>query len=102
MSQKAASICSESGNFLLLFTQSVVSSSVTAHHLHIERLESGAFLANATNMIAVGKPGVGKSHIAAAIGYELILAGHAVLWTPTANLVRRLLAARRDLRLHQE
>lgn len=70
--------------------------------LHIERLKAGNFLEKATNVIAVGKPGVGKSHIAAALGYELILAGHAVLWTPTANLVQRLLAAKRDLRLPQE
>ncbi len=70
--------------------------------LHIERLRSGEFLEKATNVIAVGKPGVGKSHIAAALGYELILAGHAVYWTPTANLVQRLLAAKRDLRLPQE
>ena len=70
--------------------------------LHIERLKSGTFLDKAINVIAVGKPGVGKSHIAAAVGYELILAGHPVLWTPTANLVQRLLAAKRDLRLPQE
>lgn len=70
--------------------------------LQIERLRSGEFLEKATNVIAVGKPGVGKSHIAAALGYELILAGHSVLWTPTANLVQRLLAAKRDLRLPQE
>jgi DNA replication protein DnaC len=70
--------------------------------LQIERLKSGSFLEQATNVIAVGKPGVGKSHIAAALGYQLILAGHSVLWTPTANLVQRLLAAKRDLRLPQE
>lgn len=70
--------------------------------LHIERLRAGTFLQSATNVIAVGKPGVGKSHITAALGYELILAGHTVFWTPTANLVQRLLAAKRDLRLPQE
>ncbi len=53
-------------------------------------------------MVAVGRPGVGKSHCAAALGYELILAGYPVLWTPTSNLVQRLLAAKRDLRLPQE
>lgn len=36
------------------------------------------------------------------MGHELILAGYAVLWTPTATLVQRLLAAKRDLRLPQE
>ncbi len=61
-----------------------------------------AFLNQSINVIAVGKPGVGKSHIAAALGHELVLAGHPVLWTSTATLVQRLLAAKRDLRLPQE
>src|SRR6266496_6194791 len=63
--------------------------------LRIERLKSGSFLESATNVIAVGKPGVGKSHLAAALGHELILAGHPVLWCSTAGLVQRLLAAKR-------
>ena len=70
--------------------------------LQIERLKGGDFLVSSTNVILAGKPGVGKSHIAAALGYELILQGHPVLWTPTAKLVQRLLAAKRDLRLPQE
>src|SRR5579883_2359901 len=70
--------------------------------LKIERLRSGEFVGKAINVIAVGKPGVGKSHILAALGYELILSGHAVLWTQTSTLVQRLLAAKRDLRLPQE
>jgi DNA replication protein DnaC len=70
--------------------------------LQIERLKPGAFLEQAVNVIAVGKPGVGKSHVGAALGYELALAGHAVFWTPTSALVQRLLAAKRDLRLPQE
>ena len=70
--------------------------------LQLERLKSAAFLETATNVIAIGKPGVGKSHCLAAVGYELIYAGHPVLWTPTSTLVQRLLAAKRDLRLPQE
>lgn len=73
-----------------------------AIQLQVERLKSGAFLDQSINVIAVGKPGVGKSHIAAALGHELVLAGHPVLWTSTATLVQRLLAAKRDLRLPQE
>jgi DNA replication protein DnaC len=65
----------------------------------LERLRSGAFLEDAVNLVAAGKPGVGKSHALAAIGHELILQGHQVLWTPTATLVQELLAAKRDLRL---
>jgi len=73
-----------------------------ALQLQIERLKQGTFLSEATNVIALGRPGVGKSHLGAALGHELILSGHAVLWTPTSTLVQRLLAAKRDLRLPQE
>ncbi len=73
-----------------------------ALQLQIERLRTGAFVEEAVNMVAVGRPGVGKSHVAAAIGHELILLGHTVLWTSTAALVQRLLAAKRDLRLPQQ
>src|SRR5690242_14310985 len=73
-----------------------------AIQLQIERLRTGAFVEDAVNVVAVGRPGVGKSHLAAALGYDLILLGHTVLWTTTAALVQRLLAAKRDLRLPQE
>jgi len=67
----------------------------------VERLRTGAFLGEAVNVVAVGKPGVGKSHLLAAVGHELVLQGHSVYWTSTASLVQRLLAAKRDLRLPQ-
>jgi DNA replication protein DnaC len=68
----------------------------------VERLKRGAFLESATNVVAVGRPGVGKSHVLAAVGYELACLGHPILWLPTSTLVQRLLAAKRDLRLPQE
>jgi DNA replication protein DnaC len=67
----------------------------------VERLRQGAFVDEAINVVAVGQPGTGKSHLLAALAHELILQGHPVLWTPTALLVQRLLAAKRDLRLPQ-
>ena len=67
-------------------------------HEQLERLRSGAFLEDSVNLVAAGKPGVGKSHALAAIGHELVAQGHQVLWTPTATLVQELLAAKRDLR----
>lgn len=67
----------------------------------VERLRSGAFVDDAINVVAVGKPGTGKSHLAAALGHELIAQGQPVLWASTAQLVQRLLAAKRDLRLPQ-
>jgi DNA replication protein DnaC len=68
----------------------------------IEQLRRGTFLQQAINVVAVGKPGTGKSHVAAAVGHELIGQGQSVLWTSTASLVQRLLAAKRDLRLPRE
>ncbi len=73
-----------------------------ALQLQIERLRTGAFVEDAVNVVAVGRPGVGKSHLAAALGHDLILLGQTVLWTTTAALVQRLLAAKRDLRLPQQ
>jgi hypothetical protein len=70
--------------------------------LPLERLKSASFLETATNGIAIGKPGVGKSHCLAAVGYAVIEAGYSVLWTPTSSLVQRRLSAKRDLRLPQE
>jgi len=67
----------------------------------VERRRQGAFLDEASNVVAVGQPGPGKSHLLAALAHELILQGHAVLWTPTALLVQRWLAAKRDLRRPQ-
>jgi DNA replication protein DnaC len=71
-------------------------------HLPLERLKSASFQKTATNILAIGKPGVGKSPCLAAVGYAVIEAGSPVLWTPTSALVQRLLAAKRDLRLPHE
>src|SRR5450755_866389 len=70
--------------------------------LQLERLKSATFLESATNVIAIGKPGVGKSHCLAAVSSVLIEAGYPIFWTPTSALIQRLLAAKRDLRLPQE
>ncbi len=67
----------------------------------VERLRSGAFVSEAVNVIAVGRPGAGKSHLLAAVAHERVRQGQPVLWTATATLVQRLLAAKRDLRLPQ-
>ena len=53
-------------------------------------LGEGGFLARAENILLFGLPGRGKTHVAAAIGHELIHRGHAVLFTTTQRLVERL------------
>lgn len=70
--------------------------------LQIERLRSGRFVTEASNVIAVGPPGAGKSHLLCALGHALLEQGHSVLWITTATLVQKLLVAKRDLRLAQE
>jgi DNA replication protein DnaC len=62
----------------------------------------GTFLDRAENILAFGLPGRGKTHLACAIGHELILRGYRVLFLPTYQLVQQLLAAKRDLTLERE
>lgn len=77
--------------------------SFSAHiRQQIERLRRGEYVGAAVNVVAVGRPGVGKSHLLASLGHSLVEQGQAVLWVSTAQLVQRLLAAKRDLRLPQE
>jgi DNA replication protein DnaC len=61
--------------------------------------EGDAWLAQGTNILLFGPPGVGKSHLAAALGHALIDTGHRVLFTRTTDLVQQLQAARQELRL---
>ena len=51
------------------------------------------------NVLIFGSSGVGKSHIAAAIGAELITNGYRVLFTRTTELLQKLQAAKRSLNL---
>ncbi len=65
----------------------------------LETLATGAFLETATNVLAFGLPGVGKSHALSAVGHALVEAGHSVLCAPAYALVQELLGAKRDLDL---
>ena len=53
-------------------------------------------------MLIFGLPGRGKTHVAIAIGLELIQAGMTVLFIEVFKLVQRLLVAKRDLKLERE
>jgi len=67
--------------------------------LKVQELARGEFLDRAANVLLFGLPGVGKSHLACALGHALVDEGRSVLFTPTYQLVQTLLAARRDLLL---
>lgn len=64
--------------------------------------EGDSWLGQGHNLLAFGPPGVGKTHLIAAIGHALIDRGYRVLFARTGDLVQRLQAARRDLRLPAE
>jgi len=65
----------------------------------LDELTRGDFIEHAGNVLLFGKPGVGKSHVACALGHALIERGHSVLFMATYQLVQQMLAARRDLTL---
>lgn len=68
----------------------------------VPQLCEGSFLKEASNVLAFGLPGRGKTHLLAAVGHELVARGHKVLFRPTALLVQQLLVAKRDLSLEKE
>jgi len=65
----------------------------------LPRLCRGDLLDRAENLLFFGLPGTGKTHLAAALGYEWIYNDRSVLFMPTYQLVGRLLRAKRDLEL---
>ena len=68
----------------------------------LPQLCTGEFVDRTENLLIFGLPGRGKTHFAAAVGYELVNIGRSVFFTPTYRLVDRLLRARRDLELEYE
>ena len=68
----------------------------------IRQLLRGEFLAGATNVCLIGRPGTGKSHVMAAIARSLIEKNHPVLFIAVSALVEKLLDAKRNLRLARE
>jgi DNA replication protein DnaC len=53
-------------------------------------LQTLEFISNKENVILIGNPGVGKSHLAIALGIEACLKDMRVLFTSVPNLVTRL------------
>ena len=54
---------------------------------------------DANNLMIFGPSGVGKTHLASAIAYQLIQHGARVLYTSTISLVQKLQAARAEYKL---
>jgi len=61
----------------------------------VRELAGLSFLHTATNVVLLGPPGVGKTHLATAFAWAALEAGHAVLFASLATLVEDLEAAQR-------
>lgn len=68
----------------------------------IQNLFRLAFLPDKTNVIFLGGVGLGKSHLACALGYAACQAGHSVLFTTAVDIINTLAAAQAACRLKAE
>jgi len=65
----------------------------------VRSLLEGGFANRHENVLIFGNPGSGKTHVACAIGQELIRAGRKVTFATCGLMVQDLLGAKRDLKL---
>ena len=63
------------------------------------RLAEGHFVRNRENVVCLGGSGVGKSHVAVALGMAAIAAGYRVRFISVMQLVQELLQAESEYRL---
>ncbi len=55
----------------------------------IDELETLRFIEEKANVLLIGPPGVGKTHLAVALGHQAVEAGYRVFYTTAADLVAR-------------
>lgn len=65
----------------------------------VRELAGLSFVERAENVVLLGPPGVGKTHLAIALGLKAVDAGHSVLFVTLETLMSRLLRARHENRL---
>ena len=90
--------CLPKGKTFDTFDFSVLPPSVKQPHLKA-LAASTDWIDKGENLLIFGATGSGKTHLAAAVGYELIHLGRRVMYTSTTKIAQELMAAARDARL---
>jgi DNA replication protein DnaC len=67
----------------------------------VQQLASCHFIEHGDNVLVLGPPGVGKTHLAVALGIKAIETGYRVLFTTAANLIAVLTRAHAEGRLEE-
>ena len=65
----------------------------------VRSLLEGGFVDRRENVLVFGNPGSGKTHVACAVGQELIRAGRKVAFATCGLMVQDLLSAKQELKL---
>lgn len=68
----------------------------------VRELATGRFIANAENVLLFGPPGVGKTHLAIALGRAAIETGHTALFITATALIASLAKALTEGRLAEQ
>ncbi len=68
----------------------------------IQNLFRLKFIEDKSNVVFIGGVGLGKTHLATALGYQACLKGHTVLFASAIDAINNLTAAQRAERLKQE
>ena len=68
----------------------------------IQNLFRLQFIEDKSNVVFIGGVGLGKTHLASALGYQACLKGHTVLFTSAIDTINNLIAAQHAGTLKQE
>lgn len=71
-------------------------------HKLVRELATGRFVANAENVLLFGPPGVGKTHLAIALGRAVVESGHSVLFVTATSLLTTLSRAAAEGKLAEQ
>ena len=68
----------------------------------VRELSTCRYISSGENVLLLGPPGVGKTHLAVALGLKAIEAGYSTLFLSAAGLIAQLDKAERENRLDEE